>query len=116
MGRVRHAWKMFLRLVVYAVVRPPVEALRLMSPETSGAVGERVGGFLGAVLPRERRRMVRHLQKAFPDHPAAALDVVARNVFRHLGRTLGEYLSLTARAPAELVRRVHVEGLEHLLR
>lgn len=116
MGRVRHAWKMLLRLVVYAVVRPPVEVLRRMSPETSAAVGERFGGFLGAVLPRERRRMVRHLQRAFPDHAASDLDRVARGVFRHLGRTLGEYLSLTAREPSELVRRVQVEGFEHLLR
>ncbi len=116
MGRVRHAWKLFLRLAVYVVVRPPVEVLRFLSPERAASVGASLGGFLGAVLPRERRRMVGNLRRAFPDAPDAELDRVARGVFRNLGRMLGEYLSLTARPPSELVSRVQVEGFEHLRR
>lgn len=116
MGRLRHAWKLLLRLIVYLVIRPPVEVLRRLPPSRAAALGESLGGFLGAVVPGERRKMVEHLRRAFPARPDADLDRVARGVFRHLGRTMGEYLSLTARNPAELVARVTVEGFEHLLR
>jgi KDO2-lipid IV(A) lauroyltransferase len=113
---IRHWYKMTLRLVIYAFLRPCLEAYRLLSPDAAAAVGERLGAIAGALLWRARTNARAHLARAFPDRPPAEIAQLSRAHFRHLGRALGEYLSLTKQDPSVMRERVRVEGLEYVER
>ncbi len=113
-GRVRHIYKLALRWMIYAILRPIIECFRLVPPRVAAAVGEGVGALAGLFMWRERRRAEANLVRAFPDLSTTARQRIVRAHFRHLGRSLGEFLSLTRRDPAQLKAMVRVEGLEHL--
>jgi KDO2-lipid IV(A) lauroyltransferase len=49
-----------------------------------------------------------------PELPETARARIAAAHARHLGRSLAEYLSLTARPPALLAREVRIEGLDRV--
>lgn len=113
---IRHWYKTALRLAIYLVLRPVVEAFRLLPPDAGAAIGERLGAVAVFLVPRDLGKVRAHLARAFPDRGPAEIAALARANFRHLGRTLGEYLSLTKRDPSVLKERVRVEGLEHVER
>lgn len=112
----RHCYKVSLRAVIYAAIRPAIECFRLAPPEVAAAAGRWGGRLAGAVMWRARGKMEANLRRAFPDSDPTERRRMARAHFEHLGRTLGEFLSLTRRDPERLRGIVSVEGMEHVER
>ena len=77
-----------------------------------------LGASLGRAWNRSggpRTRRVRdQLQAALPEHDVASREAWAREVFVHLGRGIAELLLLRGRHRGALLKRVRIEGLEHL--
>jgi KDO2-lipid IV(A) lauroyltransferase len=76
--------------------------------------GRRLGAAAWRVSRRDRRRAIDHLGIAFPELDDAGREKLARESFLHLGTTLGEALYLLHHDAAEVARRVHVDGWEHV--
>ncbi|MEK7476690.1 MAG: lysophospholipid acyltransferase family protein [Candidatus Coatesbacteria bacterium] len=109
---IRHWYKQALRLAIYLLLRPVLEVFRLLPPDMASAVGDRFGALAGWLVPRDLAKARAHLARAFPNLAPGEIARLARAHLRHLGRTLGEYLSLTKRDPSVFQARVRVEGLE----
>ena len=110
----RRIWKMILRAAIYAVVRPVIEAFRILPPRAASWTGQVLGGLAAAALPRFRMEAESNLARAFPDLSSAERSRIAAANFRHLGRELGQYLSLTRRDPRVLKSLVKAEGMDLL--
>lgn len=113
---IRRIYKYVLRAGIYALLRPVLEVFRLASPRVAAAAGERIGRLAGLVMWRQRDRAQANLLRAFPDASAGERRRIIQEHFRHLGRVLAEYLSLTRRDPRVLKAMVRIEGLELLER
>jgi KDO2-lipid IV(A) lauroyltransferase len=106
----RHFWKLFLRAAIYILVRPVAEIFRIMPPRMAAGTGNILGALAATVLPWFSRIAEANLARAFPDLPAGERSRIAAANFRHLGRELGRYLSLTRRDTSVLKSLVRVEG------
>jgi len=113
---VRHAYKVVLRLAIYAVLRPLIQLFRILPLRTATAAGGAIGSFAILLLPWFGRKAVANLAKAFPHLSDSERFRIATANFRHLGRVMGEYLSLTGRDPALLKTLVRFNGMELLER
>ena len=78
--------------------------------ESAQAFGRGFGRLGWALAQRDRKRALEHLGLAFPELPADARRRLARASFRHFGAMLLECLWMREREPAELGRRVAIEG------
>lgn len=109
---------MAFRSLRYGAGRWLLGGLLRLSPGPGLAFWQRWGGRLGGVLwwlaRRQRRRILTHLQLAFP---AANTDWhyrIARSCARHLGQLAGEAVWLWAVSPEELLVHTTFSHLEHL--
>ena len=84
----------------------------------SWSEAQRAGAGLGAwgwrLSRRDRRRALEHLALAYPELDADRRGEIARQVFLHLGRTLGECLWMLHGSCDEVLRHVAVEGWEEV--
>lgn len=87
-------------------------ALGTSSWSGAQAVGASLGRLAWYLAGRDRRRILEHLELAFPETSAAWRLDCGRACFRHLGSCLGELLHLWHRPPGEASRHVQVEGFE----
>ncbi|MCU0304225.1 MAG: lysophospholipid acyltransferase family protein [Thermoanaerobaculales bacterium] len=78
-------------------------------------VGRVVSRALLRTLPRERRRVERHLAIAFPELSAVDRRRIVRGCADHFGSMLAEVAWLLRAAPHEVTRLVDIEGFEHLM-
>lgn len=75
-------------------------------------LGASLGSFSWHTFRRDRERILRHLEVAFPEMTEAERRRCGRKCFRHLGTSLGELLHLWHRPQGEAERYVRVEGFE----
>jgi KDO2-lipid IV(A) lauroyltransferase len=77
-----------------------------------------LGAFAGAVAGRlflhEARRGRSNIARALPELTGRERERILRAHFRHLGRSVAEYLSYTGRNPARALGRVRFSGLEKI--
>jgi KDO2-lipid IV(A) lauroyltransferase len=102
----RSAGRMLIRLCV-----GPIRTLPL--PMARG-VGAGLAWVAFRALGRYRRVARKNLALIYPEKPAAEREQMARAVFRHFGRMVGEFLKLPRLSAAEVDRLVVVEGEENL--
>ncbi len=76
------------------------------------AAGAALGRLAWHLAGRDRRRILEHLELAFPEASSAWRLACGRGCFCHLGRSLGELLHLWRRPAGEAERHVRVEGFE----
>ncbi len=79
-----------LRGIETASVAAVFALAQRLSPEQASALGGALVARIGPRL-RKHRLIERNLAIAFPDRDAAWRRATAREVWRHIGRTLGEY-------------------------
>ncbi len=115
-GRIRHYYKIALRAMIYAFLRPVIEIFRLLPPASSARTGALLGTALFLLLYPRLGRARRNVGRAFPDADRRTRDRILLGSFRHLGFVLGQYLSLTFRDPARVKGTVEVEGFEPIER
>jgi len=111
-GRLRHAYKVVLRALIYAVAVPPILFFRLMPPEFSSAAGAALGKLAFLIFRRDARLAAARLGRVFPEMSGAERERIAAANFEHFGRSLGEFLSRSFRRNAG--GRVSIEGREIL--
>ena len=75
--------------------------------------GYAVGAIAHAVLPHLRRHAETNLRIAFPEMPEHERERIKRNVFRNLGRLLGEVTQFPKLNRDNVKNVVTYEGLEH---
>jgi KDO2-lipid IV(A) lauroyltransferase len=63
---------------------------------------------------RHRRIVKRNLQLVYPEWPSDRIDAVSRRVFCHTAITLLEFLQLASLSGGALLRKVRIQGEEHL--
>lgn len=89
---------------------------RLVFGTLSWTAAQRLGASIGSlawrVCTRDRRRMLTHLEMAFPELDADQRRRWSLECFRHLGTSLGELLHLWHRPEGEAERHVDVQGFE----
>lgn len=112
----RRWYKTALRAAIYVLFLPPLELFRRLPPHAAAATGGRAGALAAWIVRRHRLRAEANLGRAFPSLSAGERKRIVFANFRHMGRTLGEYLSLTRRDPGLLRSLVEVEGMECLSR
>ena len=100
--------------VEYALFRLAAGCAGLLSGRWIQGLGAAAGLLAGGVL-RIRRRVTReNLERAFPERSPAWRARVARESYRHLGRTAATTFRLARLTPAEILARSRVEGWELL--
>ncbi len=80
------------------------------------AIGQTIGRLAWMTANRDRERSLEHLAIAFPALSAEGCRKIGRASFLHLGALLTECLWLAERGPAEILRRVAIEGWEEIER
>jgi Kdo2-lipid IVA lauroyltransferase/acyltransferase len=81
------------------------------------SLAQRLGAALGDLLfwgVRRYREVARRNLKAAFGWEAPRVEVVARQVFRNIGKSLVEFLRMPALSTAEVRRLCQLEGMEHL--
>jgi KDO2-lipid IV(A) lauroyltransferase len=77
-------------------------------------LGAGVGVFVYHLLPRYRNVSIRNLTQVFGDEwTPERIERTARDVFRHIGMNLMEFLRFPSMRPEHLDEMVRVEGEEH---
>lgn len=76
--------------------------------------GHRLGTLAYYAVPGKRRLALRNLALVFPERSAAERRAIARQSFRNFGATACEILAAERFDAADLMRRFHIAGLEHL--
>ncbi len=103
--------KIVRRFLLYLALRPGIEAFRVLPPARSAALGANLAAAARFLFLREAARGLGNIRRALPDLTEAEARRVLARQFRHLGWSLGEYLSMTRRDPRLLEERVRVEGI-----
>jgi KDO2-lipid IV(A) lauroyltransferase len=99
----------------YALLRVLLAGARLAPLEALRRLGRQVGRTALHLTPRDRRRALAHIARAFPEHDEAWCRDLARRCAGHLGTVLGEVAWLWS-APAEaIVARSDYDGLANLI-
>jgi KDO2-lipid IV(A) lauroyltransferase len=101
--------------LLYHGVRAVLGGLGRMPLGLGRRVGRLVSRTALRLLPRERRRMARHLEIAFPELAAVDRRRIARGCAEHLGSMLAEVAWLMRADAGAVSRLVEIEGLEHLM-
>ncbi len=76
--------------------------------------GRAIGRLAGVVSTRQRKRVERHIELAFPDKSAAWRRRLVRATFAFMGENFVEVSRLSRSDPEEILKRVEIEGEEHL--
>lgn len=104
------------RLLLRPLARLLDTFFRDLAWEQAQGAGQALGRLLWRLSRRDRRRALDHLRLAFPELDEAERRAIGRASFAHLGATLGECLHLADKEPADVLRRVVVEGWEEIAR
>ena len=100
--------------VEYALFRLAAGCAGLLPERWTQRLGAAAGWLAGSVL-RIRRRVTReNLARAFPERPPAWRARVARESYRHLGRTAATTFRFSRLTPEQILKRSRVEGRELL--
>ncbi|HET9451454.1 MAG TPA: lysophospholipid acyltransferase family protein [Aggregicoccus sp.] len=84
------AAKRLKRLLRYGLVRALLAVVRRLPLGLARPLGLALGALAYALAPRERRKALASLQRAFPELPAPEREALARASFGHLGRAMLE--------------------------
>ena len=103
------ALKRLKRRLRYHLVRAVLAAFGSLPLPVARRLGTWLGGLAYRVAPRERRRALEGLARAFPEKDAQEREALARESFRHLGRMAFE-LACVRQLDADLAH--HVEWPE----
>lgn len=112
MSEFRDRMKRARRFALYLVLRPPIEVFRRLPPRLSGTLGAALGVLARYLFPREIRRGLANIGQVFPGAGEAVGKRILAASLRHLGRSMGEFFSYTARPPEAIKGRVGYRGLE----
>ncbi|MEW5981511.1 MAG: lysophospholipid acyltransferase family protein [Acidobacteriota bacterium] len=77
-------------------------------------LGTILGSLFYAVDARHRRVALANVAAAFPGKVSGERRRIVRRVFGHFGRLLFELLKFSGLEPAEILRRVEIDGAEHV--
>jgi Kdo2-lipid IVA lauroyltransferase/acyltransferase len=97
----------------YGVALTILKLFGLLPRKLALQAGYGVGAIAHAVLPHLRRHAETNLRIAFPDMPESERERIKRNVFRNLGRLLGEVTQFPKLHRDNIKDIVTDEGLEH---
>ncbi len=97
----------------YGVALTILKLFGLMPRKLALQAGYAVGALAHAVLPHLRRHAEANLHIAFPAMPECERERIKRNVFRNLGRLLGEVTQFPKLNRENIQSIVTYEGLEH---
>lgn len=98
----------------YWAIRLALAIVGRLPLESAGALGERFGSLAFLLASSERRKALDSLSRAFPDRTEPERVALARESFRHLGRSLFE-LACVNELDRELERRVEWPVAEQAL-
>jgi KDO2-lipid IV(A) lauroyltransferase len=99
--------------VEYGIALGILKALGALPRKLALQAGYALGAVAHRVLPHLRRHAEVNLRIAFPDMPEAERERIKRNVFRNLGRLLGEVTQFPKLNRENIQQVVAYEGLEH---
>ena len=97
----------------YGVALTILKLFGLLPRKLALQAGYAVGAIAHAVLPHLRRHAETNLRIAFPEMPERERERIKRNVFRNLGRLLGEVTQFPKLNRDSIKNIVTYEGLEH---
>ncbi len=84
------------------------------SPEKAARLGERLGDLAWRIDKKHRNRTISNLELAMPELTPAKRLEMAREVWRHFGRTTADFLRTEERTRQDVLDSiVEVEGQEH---
>ncbi len=98
----------------FAVYFAAVRLVRRLPRSAATRAGRALGHFSYLVLPRRRRLAARNVALALPERSAAERRRITRASFVELGKTYWETTWAARYSTAEILRRLDVEGIEHL--
>lgn len=99
--------------IIYRALLLLSAAGRSLSLPTARRFGRRLGRLAWHVVPKERKKALRHLALAFPGMDDVARSAIARRMFEHLGTSLLEIAWLPNLSASNLHDLTLYEGLEH---
>lgn len=87
-----------------------------MSRDAALRLGAALGAFAYRVTPRYRKAAMENLTEVYGDTwSKERIETVARDVFRHLGMTMVEFVRLPSTTSADLMKIVRVNGEENMI-
>jgi Kdo2-lipid IVA lauroyltransferase/acyltransferase len=98
----------------FAVARTVEACLHLMPMTAVRTFGGGLGAMVSLVDRFHRRIALENLARAFPSRSAGENVHVCREMFMHFGRLLLELIQFSALTQEQMLKRVDVEGQEHV--
>ena len=99
-----------LQRVEYVIYRLVARRVASMSDEAMLRLGTRLGNLARRVLRRRDSQAMRNLRLVYPGRPETELRSIVDECWRHFGREAVSSIRMQSLDPAEIVRRVDVEG------
>jgi KDO2-lipid IV(A) lauroyltransferase len=84
-----------MKTAEYLLARVALALFRHLPLSAARAIGVALSGPLWWLLAQPRRACLRNIRSSFPEWDEAKVHAVGREVYRHLGRCLGEALGLS---------------------
>jgi len=94
--------------------RMALRTFRRKSNEGAERSGARLGMLIFWLSKKHRERARSNLAFAMPELSPEERERIARGVFLHFGRMLGDFLRTEVRTDAEVIESVEITGLEHV--
>lgn len=76
--------------------------------------GERLGNLVYKLSHKHRNRALTNLELAFPEMSLQDRESLAKRVFQHFGRIMGDFMKSPSRTDEEVLSNATVNGFEHL--
>ncbi len=100
--------------VLHGLVRLLVAIMSRLGWRTAQRFGRWLGSLYWTIIPRDRRRVLRHLEVAFPELAADERERLGRACLRHNATSFAELLHLRGHPAEEALRHIETVGHEHL--
>jgi KDO2-lipid IV(A) lauroyltransferase len=89
-------------------------AVGRLPPRAAGWMGRRLGDLGYVLTPGRRKTALTNLARAFPEIALGARRRICRRSYQHFGLMVVELAAMLARPLEETLRRIRVDGLEHV--
>ncbi len=99
----------------YAALRAVVALVGSLPRRWARAAGAGAGALVGLVMKRLRQVGLRNLEMALPEKTPAERRAILREMYRSLGRQMGEFCKMDGYTAAQTAAFIRYDGLENYL-
>ncbi|HGJ65215.1 TPA: hypothetical protein ENS27_07475 [bacterium] len=106
--------KRLVDMSVYIIVLIIGSIVRKISLNSALKLGFVIGNIVYSILKKRRQIALKNLHMVFKDKTSKELEIIAKQSFQNMGKTLVEFLRFPKYNADQIMNMVELEGIEHL--